>query len=107
MSHIKQEPANDRSGTHRIAAAGIGFGQDFVLGLHLLLQELNPLLLLIHLAAGTLPSLKGSCSVFEELLLPAVEHRRAAGPVLHTGPRRAPCPKGAASKWPPSLLRCN
>src|SRR5271165_6533520 len=31
----------------------------------------------------------------------------AAGPVPHTGPRREPCPKGAASVWPPSLLRCN
>src|ERR1022692_3339845 len=31
----------------------------------------------------------------------------AAGPVPHTGPRLAPCPKGAASEWPPSPLRCN
>src|SRR5229473_5333658 len=51
-------------------------GQDFVLGLHLLFQELNPFLLLLHLAAGTLLSLKGCRSVLEELLLPAVEHRR-------------------------------
>src|SRR6266571_3293095 len=48
----------------------------FVLGLHLLLQKLNPFLLLLHLAVGTFLRLKGSRSVLEELLLPAVEHRR-------------------------------
>src|SRR5438270_7487049 len=31
----------------------------------------------------------------------------AAGPVPHTGPRRGPCLKGAASEWQPSPLRCN
>src|SRR5271157_3399654 len=31
----------------------------------------------------------------------------AAGPVPHTGPRPEPCPKGGASEWPPSPLRCN
>src|ERR1022692_892569 len=31
----------------------------------------------------------------------------AARPVLHTDPKPALCPKGAASKSPPSLLRCN
>src|SRR5712691_3280387 len=31
----------------------------------------------------------------------------AAGPVPHTGPRWAPCPKGVASRWLLSLLRCN
>jgi hypothetical protein len=41
--------------------------QDFVLGQHLLLQELNPFLLLLNLAVGTLLSLKGSRSVLEEL----------------------------------------
>src|SRR5580700_7632809 len=51
-------------------------GQDFVLGLHLLFQVLNPFLLLLHLAVGTLLSLKGRRSVLEEILLPAVEHRR-------------------------------
>ena len=35
-------------------------GQDLVLGLNLLLQELYPFLLLLHLAVGTLLSLKGS-----------------------------------------------
>src|SRR5215469_10626431 len=50
--------------------------QNLVLGLHLLLQELNPFLLLLHLAVGTLLRLKGSRPVLEELLLPAVKHRR-------------------------------
>src|SRR5664279_3925696 len=31
----------------------------------------------------------------------------AAGPLPHTSPRPEPCPKGAASEWPPSPLRCN
>src|SRR5208337_4224747 len=31
----------------------------------------------------------------------------AAGPLPHTSPRPEPCPKGAASKWLPSPLRCN
>src|SRR5271157_5953505 len=31
----------------------------------------------------------------------------AAGPLPHTGPTPEPCPKGAASEWPPSPLRCN
>src|ERR1022692_3907771 len=31
----------------------------------------------------------------------------AASPVPHTGPTPEPYPKGAASEWPPSLLRCN
>src|ERR1039457_311055 len=31
----------------------------------------------------------------------------AAGPVPHTGPTPEPCPKGAASEWLPSPLRCN
>src|SRR5271157_4353843 len=31
----------------------------------------------------------------------------AASPVPHTNPRPEPCPKGAASEWPPSPLRCN
>src|SRR5271157_47244 len=31
----------------------------------------------------------------------------AASPVPHTGPRPKPCPKGGASEWPPSPLRCN
>src|SRR5271166_4643752 len=31
----------------------------------------------------------------------------ASGPVPHTDPRPEPCPKGAASEWLPSPLRCN
>src|SRR5579862_9359207 len=31
----------------------------------------------------------------------------AAGPVPHTDPRQAPCPKSAASRWLLSLLLCN
>jgi hypothetical protein len=49
--------------------------QDLVLGLHLLLQELDPFLLLLHLALGTLLRLESSGSVLEQFLLPAVEHR--------------------------------
>ena len=48
-------------------------GQDLVLGLHLLLQELNPFLLLLRLAARTFRRLEGGCAVLEELFLPAVE----------------------------------
>jgi hypothetical protein len=51
-------------------------GQDLVLGLHLLLQELNPFLFLLHLAGRTFCCLEGDRSVLEELLLLAVEHRR-------------------------------
>jgi hypothetical protein len=53
---------------------GHQFGQDFVLGLDLLLQELDPLLLLLDLTRGTFLRLEGSRSVLEELLLPAIEH---------------------------------
>jgi len=49
-------------------------GQDFVLGLYLLLQELNPFLFLLRLAARTFRRLEGGRSVLEELFLPAVEH---------------------------------
>jgi transposase len=51
-------------------------GQDLVLGLHLLLQELNPFLFLLRLAARTFRRLEGGRSILEELFLPAVEHRR-------------------------------
>src|SRR5208337_3510661 len=50
--------------------------QDLVLGLHLLLQELNPFLFLLRLAARTFRRVEGGRSVLEELFLPAVEHRR-------------------------------
>ena len=52
---------------------GHQFGQDFVLGLDLLLQELDPLLLLLDLTDGTFLRLEGGSSVFKELLLPAIE----------------------------------
>jgi hypothetical protein len=55
---------------------GHQFGQDLILGLHLLLQELDPFLLLLDLAGGAFLGLEGGGSVLEELLLPAVEHRR-------------------------------
>ena len=49
------------------------FGQNFVLGLDFLLQELDPFLLLLDLTGGTLLRLEGGGSVLEELLLPAIE----------------------------------
>ena len=49
-------------------------GQDLVLGLHLLLQELDPLLFLLRLPARTLRRLEGGRAVLEELFLPAVDH---------------------------------
>jgi hypothetical protein len=42
---------------------------------HLLFQDLNAFLLLLHLAVGMLLSLKGGRSILEELILPAVEYR--------------------------------
>jgi hypothetical protein len=59
---------------------GHQFGQDLILGLHLLLQELDPFLLLLDLADGAFLRLEGGGSVLEELLLPAVEHRRLCRP---------------------------
>jgi hypothetical protein len=50
------------------------FDQDFVLGLEFLLQELDPLLLLLDQAGGAFLRLEGGCSIFEQLLLPAIEH---------------------------------
>jgi hypothetical protein len=52
---------------------GHQFRQDFVLGLHFLLQELDPFLLLLDLTDGTFLRLEGRGSVFKELLLPAIE----------------------------------
>ncbi len=52
---------------------GHQFGQDFILGLDLLLQELDPLLFLLDLSGGAFLRLEGRCSVFKELLLPAIE----------------------------------
>src|SRR6516164_487131 len=55
---------------------GHQLGQDFILGLYLLFQELDPLLLLIPLTRGPLLALKGGGSVLEKLLLPPVKDRR-------------------------------
>jgi hypothetical protein len=55
---------------------GHQFGQDLVFGLHFLLQELDPFLLLLDLAGGAFLRLEGGGSVLEKFLLPAVEHRR-------------------------------
>jgi hypothetical protein len=52
---------------------GHQFGQDFVLRLDFLLQELDPLLLLLDLTGGTFLRLEGGCSVLKELLLPAIK----------------------------------
>ena len=49
------------------------FGQDFVLALDLLLQVRNALLL--GLVIGAAFGLEGGGPVFEEFLLPTVEHR--------------------------------
>jgi len=52
---------------------GHQFGQNFVLGLDFLLQELDPFLLLLDLTGGTFLRLEGGRSVLKELLLPAIE----------------------------------
>src|SRR5215472_18782965 len=49
--------------------------QNLVLGLHLLLQELNPLLLVRNLPSRTLFRFKCRRAILEELLLPTVENR--------------------------------
>ena len=43
---------------------------DLVLGLHLLLKELNPFLFLLHIAARTFRRFEGGRSLLEELFLP-------------------------------------
>jgi hypothetical protein len=55
---------------------GHQFGQDFILGLDLLLQELDPLLLLLDLTGGTFLRLEGGSTVLKKLLLPAIEDGR-------------------------------
>src|SRR5262245_25552738 len=50
------------------------FGEDFVLALELLLQEGDPPVFGVARAAGA--GLEGGRGVLEELLLPAIEHRR-------------------------------
>src|SRR5271165_4211936 len=67
-------------------------------------KNLNPFLLLLHLAVGTLLSLKGSRSVLEELLLPAVEHRRPQAQFLTQVRDRNPVQKVAPQNG--HLLLC-
>jgi hypothetical protein len=50
------------------------FDQDFVLSLDFLLQELDPLLFLLDPAGGAFLRLEGRSAIFEQLLLPAIEH---------------------------------
>ncbi len=53
---------------------GHQLGQNFILGLDLLLQPLDPFL--FGLAMAAVLSLEGSGSILKEFFLPAVEHRR-------------------------------
>jgi hypothetical protein len=55
---------------------GHQLGQDLVLGLHLLLQVLNPFLLLLDLTGGTFLCLEGRSTVLKTLLLPTIEDGR-------------------------------
>ena len=59
---------------------GHQLGQNFILGLDLLLQPLDAFL--FGLATVAVAGLEGSGSVFKELLLPAVEHRRLQRPFV-------------------------
>lgn len=81
-------------------------GRDLVLGLHLLLQELNPFLFLLRLAAGKLRGLEGSGSVLEELFLPAVEHR-GSQPQLFAQIGNRSCLQDGALERPPSPQPCS
>src|ERR1700684_1101972 len=78
------------------------FGQDFVLGLDFLLQELDRLLLLLDLTGATLLRLEGGSSVLKKLLRPAIEDSRLRSIFLTNGDL---CLKGVASGWLLSLLR--
>jgi hypothetical protein len=53
---------------------GHQLGQDLVLGLHLLLQELDPLLLLICLTGRACMGFDRGASVLEKFLLPTIEN---------------------------------
>ena len=68
------QPRHESSDSERGLLRPAPLGQDLVLGLHFLLQELNPFLFFLHLAARTLRRLEGGRSVLEELLLPAVQN---------------------------------
>src|ERR1700691_6037322 len=79
-------------------------GEDFVLGLDFLLQELDRLLLLLDLTGATLLRLEGGSSVLKKLLRPAIEDSRLRSIFLTNGDL---CLKGVASGWLLSLQRCS
>src|SRR3989442_9016865 len=56
---------------------------------------------------GDAPGTEGRPLRFRRTPSASGRTQSAAGRVPHTNPKLAPCPKGAASKQPPSLLRCN
>src|SRR5215469_4158610 len=55
---------------------GHQLGQDLILGLYLLLQELDPLLLLICLTGRACMGFERGAPVLEKFLLPTIENRR-------------------------------
>jgi hypothetical protein len=56
---------------------------------------------------GPTSLLESRGSVLEELLLPAVEHRRLESQFVNIDPRSALLPPNAASEWQPSLPPCS
>src|SRR2546425_8471029 len=82
-------------------------GQDLVLGLHLLLQELNPFLFLLRLTARMFRRLEGGRSVLEDSFCLSGRTPSAAGPVLHTDRKPGPCLKDGVVGWPPSPQLCS
>src|SRR6266436_6386566 len=80
------------------------FRQDLILGLDLLLQIGDPLLLCGMV--GPRFRLKGSRAVVEELLLPGVEDRGLES-LFVTAPRSAPAPADASLGWQLSLPACS
>jgi hypothetical protein len=79
-------------------------GQDLVLGLDFLLQELDRLLLLLDLTGATLLHLERGGSVLKKLFRPAIEDSRLWSIFLTNGNLGL---KGVASGWLLSLLRCS
>jgi hypothetical protein len=80
VPHIMRHPVPGQSSPKTFFSAtcsAINSAKTSSFGLHLLLQELDPFLLFLHLAVGTLLKLKSGGSVLEQFLLPAVEHRCA------------------------------
>src|ERR1700730_16344502 len=80
-------------------------GQNFVLGLDLLLQVINTAL--FGLVVGPRVLLEGSGSVLKEPFLPLVKHRRMQSQFLAQIRNRHFLPTDAASEWRPSLPRCS